>query len=111
MRAKQALGLKTDTELAQILGVKHNTLSSWKKRGNIDLVSIVALCNKVNMDWLIFGRGEMTCEGGESGVVEKIVTLLEAMDKTQQREVLKHVQKEELLMSLLQEKRQGGMKG
>ncbi len=104
-RAKQALGIEKDTELAELLGVKHNTVSSWKSRGNIDLLSIVALCDNVNMDWLIFGRGYP--EGnGKTGVVEKIVSLVEEMEEDQQREILKHVQKEELLTELL--KRQAG---
>lgn len=42
-RAKIALGVSTDTELAKLLGVKQNTISAWKTRGNIDLVSIIML--------------------------------------------------------------------
>jgi uncharacterized protein YjcR len=31
-RLKQALKIKTDTELAHILGVRPNTISTWKKK-------------------------------------------------------------------------------
>jgi len=46
-RAKLVLGVKTDTELANILEIKQPTVSSWRKRGNIDLISIIKRCDNV----------------------------------------------------------------
>ena len=56
-RAKNYLGIKTDTELASLLNLKQNTISSWRGRGYIDLISIIKLCDGVNTDWLIYGEG------------------------------------------------------
>ncbi len=104
-RAKWCLGIETDVELADLMGVKQNTVSAWKRRGNPDLLGLVKLCPGVSMDWLICGRGEPNWKE-KTGVVEKIVSLVEEMEEDQQREILKHVQKEELLTELL--KRQAG---
>jgi len=99
-RAKAALGIKTDQELAELLNIKQTTLSSWKRRGNIDLASVIALCKDISADWLIYGKGEMVC-GEESDIVEKITSMLREMDQESQRDILKYVQKEELLKKLL----------
>jgi hypothetical protein len=58
-RLKSALEIGTDTELAIIIGVKQNTISGWRKRGSIDHVKIIEICEKYNisLDWVIMGRG------------------------------------------------------
>jgi len=54
-RLKKALKLGTDTELAIFLGVKQNTISSWKSRNTIDVFLIIAKCEHISFDYLIFG--------------------------------------------------------
>lgn len=107
-RAKLVLGVKTDTELANTLKIKQPTVSSWRKRGNIDLISIIKCCDNVNIDWLIFGRGEMYPDGLPNTVKGKILRMLDDMDEDQQRDVLKSLEKEKqwrLMSELLEERR------
>lgn len=104
-RAKQVIGIKTDAELANLMNISSSAVSMWKIRGNIDLPSIITLCEKVNMDWLIFGRGEMYSDMKPDTVKGKILTMLDDMDEEQQREILKSIEKEKLIEELLEERR------
>lgn len=104
-RAKLVLGVKTDTELANILEIKQPTVSSWRKRGNIDLISIIKRCDNVNMDWLIFGRGEMYKDGQANTVRGKILKMLDDMDEDQQRDILKSIEKEKFIEERMNEYR------
>jgi len=98
-RAKQALGIETDYELAELLEVTHSTIANWKRRGNINLIAIVTLCDSVDAEWLLFGKG--TQENSTDPVTKKILTMLEGMDEEQKRDVLRYVKKEKLLEELL----------
>lgn len=53
------LGFKTDTQLADYLGVKRNTISTWRKRNSIDYQLIVTKCDFVDANWLLTGKGDM----------------------------------------------------
>lgn len=55
-KLKQLLGLKTDLELANILHVKPNTVSSWKSRETLQYEKIILLCkeNKIDLNDLFF---------------------------------------------------------
>jgi len=59
-RAKRFLGLKRDLDLADRLEIAQPTLSTWKSRGGIDLERIIATCKGANLNWLVYGEGEMT---------------------------------------------------
>ncbi len=59
-RLKYALKIDTDSELANELGIKRATLSNWRSRNSIDLPLLFSICESINLDWLITGRGEMT---------------------------------------------------
>ncbi|HUH35109.1 MAG TPA: S24 family peptidase [Moheibacter sp.] len=56
---KKHLKFKTDTELANFLGVKQNTISTWKARNTIDYDLIITKCDFINANWLLTGKGEM----------------------------------------------------
>jgi hypothetical protein len=100
-RAKIALGLKTDTQLAKLLDVKQSTIPAWKRRGNIDLAALVTLCNNVSADWLIHGIGEINpAAQDEDDITEKINMMLKDMDIDQRRDVLKYAEKEELFKKM-----------
>lgn len=58
-RLKEAKKITTDAQLATVLGVKPNTLSTWKTRNSLDLELIFSKCEDISLDWLIFGRGDM----------------------------------------------------
>lgn len=47
---KKAINIKTDTELAEILNIKSNTISSWKKRNTLDYAKIIEKCIDLNID-------------------------------------------------------------
>lgn len=61
-RLKTALSVGTDTELADLLGIKKATLSNWRNRNSIDLPLVFSVCEQVNIDWLITGRGVPTLQ-------------------------------------------------
>ncbi|OCW73122.1 hypothetical protein BAZ12_00560 [Elizabethkingia miricola] len=56
---KTHLGFKTDTDFADFLGIKQNTLSNWKSRNTIDYELIITKCDDINANWLLTGEGEM----------------------------------------------------
>jgi predicted transcriptional regulator len=58
-RLKIFHGVDTAYELAQILGIAESTLSGWKSRSTIDYELIFSKCEDVNLNWLIYGEGEM----------------------------------------------------
>lgn len=49
-RLKSELSIKKDKDLCLLLGIKHNTLSTWKKRDTLDFNKILELCEKYNLD-------------------------------------------------------------
>ncbi|MBB1149615.1 MULTISPECIES: helix-turn-helix domain-containing protein [unclassified Myroides] len=49
-RLKHLLGLKTDLELANLLEIKPNTLSSWKIRAMVRYDKIIEVCTKYKID-------------------------------------------------------------
>lgn len=49
-RLKQLLGLKTDLELANLLEIKPNTLSSWKIRETLRYDKIIEICKQYKID-------------------------------------------------------------
>ena len=53
------MGIKTDSEFADFLGVKQPTISTWRKRNTIDYKLIITKCNNIDANWLLTGQGEM----------------------------------------------------
>lgn len=53
-RLKSVLGIKTDTELAQIFSLGQSSIASWRRRNSANDSKIIALCNEegVSLDWL-----------------------------------------------------------
>lgn len=49
-RLKSELSIKKDKDLCILLDIKHNTLSTWKKRDTLDFNKILALCEEHNLD-------------------------------------------------------------
>lgn len=59
---KLYLGFKNDTELADFLGIKQNTLSTWKSRNTMDYDLVISKCEEINANWLLTGQGPMLKE-------------------------------------------------
>ena len=105
-RVKKCLNVKTNIELSTRLNIKQNTISAWKKRGNIDFPKIITICETtgVSMDWLLYGKGEK-CVPDANNPTEKIMTMLESMNDEQRRDVLKYVEKEKLWEELIKKQK------
>lgn len=56
-RMKSALGVKTDTELSNIIGVSNKTVSSWRSRNSIpmEIVTSVGFATETKTEYLISG--------------------------------------------------------
>lgn len=104
-RVKFFLKLRTDTELASVLEIKSNTLSTWKKRGKVDLAALFSACEGANLNWLLYGTGTMRA-GQLDPVTGRVVAMLETMDKEQRRDVLRFTEKEQLICELQHEREQ-----
>ncbi len=55
-KLKRMLGIKTDLELSNILDVKPNTISSWKKRNSLQYEGLIELCKvrRIDLNELFF---------------------------------------------------------
>lgn len=49
-KLKKALTITTDIQLAKILKVKPNTISTWKKRNSLDYKAIISICEWYEID-------------------------------------------------------------
>lgn len=59
LRLKKVYNLKKDSDLAETLGISKSTLSNWIARDSIDYDKVFSLCEHINLDWLLTGRGNM----------------------------------------------------
>lgn len=98
-RVKVFLGVKTDTELSNLLNIKQNTISAWRKRGNLNLEIIIPVCAGVDFNWLLYGTGNMQ-RGEPEAITDKVLALLNDMDDEQKRDVLRYTEKERLIHEL-----------
>lgn len=49
-RLKKSLKISTDIELSEILNVKPNTISTWKKRDTLDYPAVISICELYEID-------------------------------------------------------------
>lgn len=47
---KDSLGIRNDKEFCEILDIKQNTLSTWRKRDTLDFNKIISICEANNLD-------------------------------------------------------------
>lgn len=79
-RLKEIYGLGSDADLARFLEMTPSGVSTWKRRGTLDLSYIVEKClstptpnlKTVNLHWLIAGEGAASLETVQSIVVDEI---------------------------------------
>ncbi len=67
-RAKLARGFRTDSQLADYLGVSRSTLCNWIARNSIDFPRLLERMAEVDYNWLLTGRGSpvphrLCCDG------------------------------------------------
>ena len=74
IRLKEGLGVKSDAELARVLGIPASTVANWKSRGSAP----VAVClkaaadNNISLDWLIFGEEFPRLDAREIGMTAAV---------------------------------------
>lgn len=51
--------LKNNVDFAKYLGIAPTTLSNWYTRNSIDYELIFTLCEDIDMNWVLSGKGEM----------------------------------------------------
>lgn len=65
-RIKQKLNIGSDKALCQLLDIKQNTLSTWKKRDTLDFNKIISFCEENNLDLNdVFFNDVLTVDGME----------------------------------------------
>jgi len=106
-RAKLALNLKTDLDLAEFLDVPRSTIASWKNRKSIPVRYLAEFASvNISIDWLLSGKGpdEKTGAFGFSNdVKEEIdtevlwISLILVVNALAQRE--KHDESQKNIMS------------
>lgn len=91
-RLKTALSISSDKDLGEALGVSKAAVSNWRKRNSIDLERVFSVCEHINFDWLITGRGNMTFETkpepiaqSNSELMDRIVSQAEEIGRLKER--------------------------
>ncbi|CAI9429730.1 hypothetical protein MSHRCOH1_05920 [Candidatus Ornithobacterium hominis] len=69
---KEAYDFSSNTELAEFLGVKPQTISSWYSRNTFDIDLIYAKCINLNPHFLLTGDGDVLKTKSEENVPKKI---------------------------------------
>lgn len=105
-RVKKVLNADTDTKLSEILGISQAAISTWKKRGNIDLPLIFAKCKNTSLDWLIYGEGtpdgkpEFDPNDESIRIDQMILETLRGMDTDKKRYIAEYIEREKLFWEL-----------
>ncbi len=61
-RLKSALKISRDIELAELLGIKQNTISGWKNRNSVDMQLIIKKFPDIDVNYLIKGKKDEISE-------------------------------------------------
>ena len=69
-RLKEAYNIQKDTDLANLLGISKSTLSNWVSRDSIDFDKVFSLCEHIDINWLLTGRGSILKEDSEQVLPE-----------------------------------------
>ncbi|MBO5444271.1 MAG: helix-turn-helix domain-containing protein [Muribaculaceae bacterium] len=102
-RLKTALVASTDKELADMLGIKKATLSNWRARNSIDFSLVFSFCEHINLNWLVYGTGEVAASAPpvvrethfpstDPTMLEKIVAQAEEIGRLKER--IAHLEQE-----------------
>ncbi|MCP4113252.1 MAG: bacteriophage CI repressor [Desulfobacteraceae bacterium] len=114
-RILEALSLKTEKELAIILGISPQDFSQRKKKGTLLKLIINSEINKnINYDWLLTGEGEIyknqklllerTYEQSSySEIDNKILSLIKEMTYEEKRDILRMIEREKIISKLIKE--------
>ncbi len=79
-RLSEALGTKTDADMAIQLGVSKSTISNWKARNTVPYEQCMEVTKRefLSLNWLLTGEGPMYRDGsGEEAEAEPVEGMLE----------------------------------
>lgn len=75
---KSLYNLKTDTQLAEKLGVKSQTISTWRNRNSIDIELIYSKCEFIDGNYLLSGKGEILRSKTKKININKILNYIQS---------------------------------
>ncbi len=107
-RIKLQLGIRTDEELANYLGVAKPTINTWKTRNTIDFKLLLEKIDKSDWNYILYGEasGEVALRHSEPAEASQLRAELQQLHSEIARlhhELAKREGQIELLKSLLQE--------
>lgn len=92
----------SDSEFAKFLGIKPQTLSSWRTRNTFDINLIYAKCINVNPELLLSGEGEVEKPNIKNKLYnESITKSITFSDKTKNAENVTHLIEDPLGIPLI----------
>lgn len=71
---KKHYKFNSDVDFANFLGIKTTRLSNWRKRNTLDYELISTICEDINANWLITGKGSML-KGSSTESIESIKSI------------------------------------
>ncbi|PHS03488.1 MAG: hypothetical protein COA88_15760 [Kordia sp.] len=72
---KGCYNIKRDTDFAEFLGIKKQTLSAWHSRNTFDIYILYSKCKKITPHYLFTGTGEMLLNEDRNEATENINSL------------------------------------
>ena len=84
---KDYKGFKTNTALAEYLGVTRSTLSNWIARGVLDEKLIQSKIPEIRLEFLRTGEGSVTEQGGVIEYLLRKIEILERKIETLEKQV------------------------
>ncbi len=117
-KIKEYLGIRTDKDFADFLGIKPTALAMWYKRNTFDIETIFKKCEGISAEWLLTGEGSMlrtqenasivntggknvNIQGSENTRVEEQSTDLLEIIKEQSKQINEKDKQIEKLLNLL----------
>ncbi len=76
---KVYMGVASLADLARILGVSHQRLSSWGVRGTYDAKIILKAIPEIREEWLITGEGDMLRAEGMTNLLDELKEMRELL--------------------------------
>lgn len=108
-RAKKALKINKDCDIAERLGMKAGAFNARKKSNSLPYEELLILANaeKIDFNWLLTGEGDMHKGKAAPLAMNRremmLVELFRALDDTEQQEILSDAQKAKHLKDHLME--------
>lgn len=93
-RMKLFLGVHTEGDVAERLGITKQTMSNWKFRGTLDIALIKETVPDISLDWLLEGLGEPALKQLEARLIrahnDAFQPIRSVLEKVEEYEVKKN---------------------